>query len=84
MLNNNQEVNQTTIDERVLPTSGLILAVGLLKFTDEKMWISDEILIDLVKECEKNNIFIFRTTPNPRTWLVCLDDFREASKNVTK
>ena len=84
MLNNHQEVNQTTIDVRVLPTSGLMLAIELLKFTDEKMWITDEVINELVEECEKNNIFVFRVTPKPRTWLVCLDDFKNANKNVTE
>ena len=84
MLDNKQKINQTSIDKRVLPTSGLILAFKILKFTDENMWITDEVINELVEECEKNNIFVFRVTPNPRTWLVCLDNFKNANKNVTE
>jgi len=83
MLNNNQEVNQTIIDDRILPTSGLITVKELMRFSEKKSWMSDKEIEVFVAKCEEHGIFVLRIHHNPQTWLVCLDDFKKASKNVT-
>jgi len=74
--------NQTisTIDERVLPGSGLITTLKLLQYSTGQEWVSDDAITTLINVCEKNNIFVMAILPDPKTWLVCLDDF----KNVTE
>ena len=80
----NQKIIQDSVDERVLPGSGLITTVKLLQFSTDSKSVSPDAIRTLIDQCEKNNIFVMAILPDPRTWLVCLDDFNNVSKNVTE
>ena len=82
MFNANQEVNQTIIDKRILPTSGLITVNRLMTFFSDTQWKTDKEVEEFVAECERNDIFVFKVYKEPKNWLVCLDGFRNA-KNIT-
>ena len=80
----NQKIIQDSVDERVLPGSGLITTVKLLQFSTDSKSVSPDAIRTLIDQCEKNNIFVMAILPDPRTWLVCLDDFNNVGKNVTE
>ena len=80
----NQKIIQDSVDERVLPGNGLITTVKLLQFLTDGELVSSDAIRTLVDQCEKNNIFVMAILPDPKTWLVCLDDFKNVSKNVTE
>lgn len=78
MFNSNQKIAQTMVDERVLPSTGLITARELLKFCNST-WSSPSRIDIFIKNCEENNISIFKLLPEePGTWLIRLDDFNKA------
>ena len=79
MFDTNQEIN--TIDERVLPSTGIITIKKLLEYTGKRLHTSGDI-DQIVAECEKYNIPIFKPSVNNWTWLVCLDDFRLMSREL--
>ena len=79
MFDTNQEVN--TIDERILPSTGIITIKRLLDYTGTRIHTFGDI-DKVVIECEKHNISIFKPSVNNWAWLICLDDFRFVSREL--
>ena len=78
MFNNTQNIN--CVDERILPSTGLITIKKLLDYTGTRLHTSGDVDA-VVIECEKHNISIFKPSVNNWTWLVCLDDFKQMNNN---
>lgn len=73
MLNATQEVNCQTIDERILPTSGLISIFQIIVYCG--IYTGRDYVDQLIESLKENNIPIIETSDDKKKWLVNLADF---------
>ncbi|NOR85071.1 hypothetical protein GQ473_03050 [archaeon] len=73
MLNATQEVNCQAIDERILPTSGLISIFQIIVYCG--IYTGRDYVDQLIESLKENNIPIIETSDDKKKWLVNLADF---------
>ena len=73
MFNTTQKVEQKLIDERILPTTGLISIFQIMRYCG--IYSSRDYVEQLIESLKKNGVRIIETDQDSKKWLVCLGDF---------
>jgi hypothetical protein len=73
MLNAIQEVNCQIVDERILPTSGLISIFQIIVYCG--IYTGRDYVDQLIESLKENDIPIIETSDDKKKWLVNLADF---------
>ena len=74
MLDATQEINCQIVDERILPTSGLISIFQIIVYCG--IYTGRDYVDKLVESLKENGIPIIETSDDKHKWLVNLADFQ--------